>query len=189
MLTPESIEINGAALVRTRADHAAALVDVLVTNLEHLRPWMPWATEANATMAVQQERLVNTELAWANGTDYDFLIVAPAHAIVTPASVAGGMSLMTRQGPGVLELGYWLAHRHVGHGLATNAARALTDLALKMPGIERCEIHCDAGNARSAAIPRRLGYILDRVSERDPVTSGDTGRDMVWTMHAQGSGA
>ena len=189
MLMPESIEIDGAVLVRTRADHAAALVDVLVTNLEHLRPWMPWATEANATMAVQQERLVNTELAWANGTDYDFLIVAPAHATVTPESIAGGISLMTRQGPGVLEIGYWLAHTHIGRGLATNAARALTDHALMMAGIERCEIHCDAGNGRSSAIPQRLGYHLDHVGDREPVTAGDTGREMVWTKPAQGSGA
>lgn len=189
MLTPERLEIEGAVLVRTRADHAAALVDVLLASLQHLRPWMPWATEANATMAVQHERLVATELSWTNGTDYDFLIVAPAHAAVSPESIAGGMSLMTRQGPGVLEIGYWLSHTHVGNGLATKAARALTDLALTMPGIARCEIHCDAGNERSAAIPQRLGYHLDRVGDREPVTSGDTGRELVWTMHAHGSGA
>ena len=62
---------------------------------------------------------------------------------------------MTRQGPGVLEIGYWLSGHQTGR---------------------------DAGNVPSAAIPKRLGYTLERVVDREPVTPGDTGCEMVWTM-------
>ena len=42
------------------------------------------------------------------------------------------------------------------------------------------EIHCDEANVRSAAVPRRLGYRLDRI-EPDAITSpGELGRMMIW---------
>ena len=126
----------------------------------HLSPWMPWATPSNATPEVQSARLVQVELHWVNGTDFDYLIVTGGGSQVAPDTIAGRLSLMTRQGAGVLEIGYWLSADQTGRGFVTNAARALT----------------------TAAIPKRLGYTLDRVVDREPVASGDTGREMVWTM-------
>lgn len=181
-MPPEEIVFDGATLVRARAAHAEPLVEVLVSTLSHLAPWMPWATAENATVPVQTARLAKVETDWLNGTDYDYLIVTPPETELGPDTIAGGMSLMTRQGPGVLELGYWLSVAHIGRGFATGAAHALTSVAFTVVGIERTEIHCDAGNGPSAAIALRLGYILDRVVDREPVTSGDTGREMVWTM-------
>lgn len=182
MTPPEEIPFEGAVLVRARAAHAEPLVDVLVRSLAHLAPWMPWATPENATVPVQAERLANVETNWVIGTDYDYLIVTPTGSHVGCETIAGGMSLMTRQGPGVLEIGYWLSAAHIGRGLASNAACALTTAGFGLKGIERTEIHCDGGNVRSAAVPLRLGYTLDRVVDREPVTPGDTGREMVWTM-------
>ena len=168
--------------MRARAAHVKALVAVLRANMGHLSPWMPWATPSNATPEVQSARLVQVELHWVNGTDFDYLIVTGGGSQVAPDTIAGRLSLMTRQGAGVLEIGYWLSADQTGRGFVTNAARALTTAGLALPGIERTEIHCDDGNVPSAAIPKRLGYTLDRVVDREPVASGDTGREMVWTM-------
>ena len=41
-------------------------------------------------------------------------------------------------------------------------------------------IVCDEANVRSAAIPKRLGYTLDRVETRPPEAPGETGRMQIW---------
>ena len=46
----------------------------------------------------------------------------------------------------------------------------------------RIEIWCDEANHASAAIPRRLGYHLDRVADATPTTPSETGRMMVWVL-------
>ena len=49
-------------------------------------------------------------------------------------------------------------------------------------GLGRVEIHCDEANHRSAAIPRRLGYRLDRVEDDAIAAPGESGRSMVWVF-------
>jgi RimJ/RimL family protein N-acetyltransferase len=44
----------------------------------------------------------------------------------------------------------------------------------------RVEIHCDEANVRSAAVPRRLGYRLDRIEDDRVSAPGDLGRSMIW---------
>ena len=50
----------------------------------------------------------------------------------------------------------------------------------RLPGVNRVEIHCDAANAGSAAVARRLGYRLDRIEEWRPEAPGESGRLMIW---------
>jgi len=61
----------------------------------------------------------------------------------------------------------------------------MTSVALAMPDVMRVEIHCDAANAASAAVARKLGYRLDRIEERRPEAPGESGRLMVWTRGRQ----
>lgn len=58
------------------------------------------------------------------------------------------------------EIGYWLRQDATGAGLATEAAEAILQLADSLPALAHVEIRCDARNAASAAIPRRLGFTL-----------------------------
>ena len=83
-------------------------------------------------------------------------------------------------GAGALEIGYWVRVGHLGRGVATAAAGTLTIAALALPEVERVEIRCDAANVRSAAIPPKLGYRLDRIRRRPPTTPGETDEHMVW---------
>ena len=71
-----------------------------------------------------------------------------------------------RISPGAVELGYWVHVDFTGRGYATACARALTQAGLALSDLARVEIHTDEANAISAAIPRRLGYRLDRVDEQ-----------------------
>jgi RimJ/RimL family protein N-acetyltransferase len=111
----------------------------------------------------------------ADGSEVIYGIVSP------DGTVLGGTGLHDRLGGGGLEIGYWLAPGATGRGLMTRVAGHLTDLALGFDGITRVEIHCDEANGRSAAIPRRLGFTLDRIVDSDrPQAPADTGRDMIW---------
>lgn len=48
--------------------------------------------------------------------------------------------------------------------------------ALALSAVRRVEIHCDEASTRSAAVPRRLGYRLDRVEDDEVTAPGQIGR-------------
>lgn len=176
---PEHITLADAGAVLRRWRWPADLDDVhraIEDSREHLRPFMPWADQSVDGTA---QFLAKTDEQWGAGTDYTYAIVD-----ATTGTVLGGCGLHTRRGPGVLEIGYWLRADATGRGLATAAAGALTDGAMAVDGVERVEIWCDEGNADSAAIPRRLGYRLDRMEEVPAEAPGGRGRHMVWVFPA-----
>ena len=92
-----------------------------------------------------------------------------------------------RIGPGAIELGYWVHVDFIGRGYATTCRRALTRAGLALSDVVRVEIHTDEANAISAAIPRRLGYRLDRVDELPPEVPAHSGRQQIWVMECPGS--
>ena len=57
-----------------------------------------------------------------------------------------------------IELGYWLGEAFQGQGIMTDACRAMTTHLFEERGLNRVEICCAAGNVKSQAIPRRLGF-------------------------------
>jgi RimJ/RimL family protein N-acetyltransferase len=58
-------------------------------------------------------------------------------------------------------VGYWIAERTEGRGLAFEAAAAVVRAAFELGGFTRLEIHCDASNEKSRALAERLGFRLD----------------------------
>jgi RimJ/RimL family protein N-acetyltransferase len=172
---PEVIDAGPFLLRRGTVDDADALATAIAESLEHLAPWMQWASPQTATRAAQAARL--SKIGWGPA-DYDYLMVADGTRVV------GGCGLHRRIGPTGLEVGYWVHVAHTGLGYATAAATALTQTALSLPGIERVEIHCDEGNAASSAVARRIGYRLDRIDDHTIDSPAQTGRFMIWVMDA-----
>jgi RimJ/RimL family protein N-acetyltransferase len=69
--------------------------------------------------------------------------------------IAGGCSLAI--GPdadGVARIGYWLYPVFRGHGLATRAARMLTEAALAISDVDAVEIRHDEADPASAGVGR-----------------------------------
>ena len=60
---------------------------------------------------------------------------------------------------GYFEIGYWIRASAEGRGYVTEAVRLLTDFVFHTLKANRLEIRCDELNVRSAAIPRRLGFV------------------------------
>ncbi len=159
---PERIDLpGGAALVRARAERAARSVAAINASLDHLHPWMAWAAEP-ATEAGMAAFFAAAEELWDRRQDFLFTIVDAADE-----HVLGGCGLHARLGSTGLEIGYWVHVDHIGRGLATEAARALTEAAFAIDGIERVRIRCEDTNERSARVPAKLGYVCHGVGIPD----------------------
>ena len=168
-------------LRRVRAADAGPIAAAVSASMEHLRPWMPWATPEAADPRTQRARVAEADEMWAAGTDFIYSVfTAEEDALV------GAIGLHRRVGDAGIEIGYWIAEAQTRRGFGTAAAEALTAVALELPGVRRVEIHCDEANAASAAIPRKLGYRLDRVIAHEPEAPGESGRRMIWVQDASG---
>jgi RimJ/RimL family protein N-acetyltransferase len=174
MRPPERITLDGMLLRRWTPADAPALHAAVLESFEILHPWMPWAAEP--PKPDDQEAFVASAVGqWNMGEAYIYGIFDP-----NGERILGTVGLHARVGPGAFDIGYWLHIDHTGKGLATRASGALTDAGFALPGTGRIEIHCDEANTASAAIPRRLGYRLDRIDDHNPAAPAETGRLMVW---------
>ncbi len=61
------------------------------------------------------------------------------------------------------QMGYWLSPEARGRGIVTRAAAALTACAFDQLELQRIEIRCVVDNARSRAVPERLGYTFEGI--------------------------
>jgi RimJ/RimL family protein N-acetyltransferase len=179
---PGTVAAGHAVLTRVAPVDREPLVAAVNSSLDHLRPWMPWAQEPASAESIDAF-LEAGAASWEAGTGFSYTVRrAPGGPIV------GCCGLHDRIGPGVLEIGYWIHVEHVRNGLASVSAGALTDAALALPEVRRVEIHCDEANVASAAVPRRLGYVLDRIEPRPRAAPAETGRMMIWaTQRARGA--
>ncbi len=173
----ELIGAGSVTLLRAQGGDCAELVEAINASIQELRPWMPWAQEP-ATESSIQEFLTRSDRAWESREEFQFAIRGQ-HGESADALI-GFCGLHGRIGAGGLEIGYWVRSDCSGRGVATSAAGAVTEAALGLESVTRVEIHCDAANLASAAIPPKLGYRLDRTEVRVPVSPGETGQLMIW---------
>ena len=170
-------------LRRIRTADAGAVAAAVSASLDHLRPWMPWATPESAERRSQLARVAEADEMWESGISHIYSVLT-----ADVGTLVGEIGLHRRAGDGSIEIGYWIAGAHAGRGLGTSAAGAITAVALALTGVSRVEIHCDEANLASAAIPRKLGYRLDRIEVRQPEAPGESGRLMIWVQEGADRG-
>lgn len=159
---------------------APLLKAAIDASVEHLRPWMPWVNDEPEPLQVKVERLRRFRGEFDLGQQFVYGVFDRDEE-----RVLGGSGLHTRVGPGALEIGYWIHADHTNKGLATELAAALTKVAFEVQGVDRVEIHCDPRNARSAAIPAKLGFTHEATLGRRAKTGEGAYRDtMIWSLFA-----
>jgi RimJ/RimL family protein N-acetyltransferase len=193
---PERVTAGPLVLRRVHADDAGAVAVAVGASLEHLRPWMPWATPEAADLRSQLVRVAEADEMWESGTGFIYVMIArdagsPGHdatgTIKDPdGEFVGTIGLHRRLADDAVEIGYWTVAARTRRGYATAAARAMTQVALALPGARRVEIHCDEANTASAGVPRKLGYRLDRVEKHEKEAPGEQGRRMIWVWDPAG---
>jgi ribosomal-protein-serine acetyltransferase len=168
---PETIDAPPAVLRRWRLDDLDELYQATCESHDHLRPWMPWAEIISRDGS--RNFLIQSDASWENGTEFNY-------AITLDGQIVGSAGLMTHREPGVLEIGYWIHHAYLRRGLATAAARALTDAAFALPGVIRVEIVHDELNTASEAVPRKLGFTRVGTTPMENPPSAGTGMGVIW---------
>lgn len=162
---------------------AAALKRAIDDSLEHLRPWMPWAAHEPEPLQDKVERLRGFRALFDRDEDYVYGIFERGSG-----QVIGGTGLHLRGGPRGREIGYWLRADRQGRGLMTEAVAALTKVAFEVDDVRWVEIRCQPDNDRSAAIPRRLGFMHEATlaGRADGAEDGQPRDVLVFTMMGEG---
>lgn len=173
MTPPETVPTAVVDLVRWRPEWAPSLASAVEASLAELAPYMPWATPTYG-LADARTYIDGSIADWDAGTNWNYAIVTRAGEVV------GSTGLMTRLGPGVLEIGYWLHTGHVGRGYATAVAQTLATVGLAQPGIETVVIRHDAANVASGRVAEKAGFI--RIGSVD-VADG-SGVEVRWERRA-----
>lgn len=175
---PERIELDGLLLRRWAPEDLQVRYDAIIASYEHLYPWMAWLQHA-ATLERQREWGERQAASWPAEDEFSW---SYNYGVFDAAdgTLLAFMGVHDRNGPGALEIGYWCHVAHTGKGVVTRAAAELTRILLGLDGIERVEIHCDEANVRSAAVPKRLGYRLDRIEADGIKAPAESGRGMIW---------
>jgi RimJ/RimL family protein N-acetyltransferase len=153
---PSRFESERLILRAPKPNDATALNAAIRASLPELKRWMPWAQKA-PTLAETHKHLCEAAEKFRQGTDLMFLLFAKDTGELIGAS---GLHRIEWSVPR-LEIGYWAATRHVGHGYITEAVRAIDRFAFKALGAARVEIHCDHRNVRSRRVAERAGYALE----------------------------
>jgi ribosomal-protein-serine acetyltransferase len=174
LMLPERMEDDGLLLRRWVRGDAEALAAVVAESASQLRPWVTWVDEEPTSIEGWRTFIAEREREWRDGGSVLL-------GIFVGERIAGGCSLnVCPDAPGILEIGYWLHPAFRGHGLATRAARLLTETALAEPGVRAVEIRHDEANAASGAVPRRLGYSPVGKAPNGAPAPADSGTDLVW---------
>lgn len=158
-------------------DDAEPLYALAIANRDRLRPWFPWMTD---TMQVTDTRAF-VELSVArpaknDGGEYALLVNDQLAGILGYHSI----NWTHRR----TALGYWLDHRHEGHGLITRGVRCLLDQAFHDWKLHRIEITADVTNTRSRAVPQRLGFTFEGIRKDYMLRHGHFHDEAVYVMLA-----
>ena len=168
--------VRGPLAIRSwHESDADGLGRAVSDNLDHIRPWLPWARslpdDPAEILEVMRQWIVD---AVANPDEVVGLFIE--------GEVVGGSGLHPRIGPGGLEIGYWVHRNFTRRGIATTVSSALTDHAFRRPDIDRVEIHHDKANTASEGIPRALGFSLVEEVAAVPQTPEQSGVHLVWRL-------
>jgi RimJ/RimL family protein N-acetyltransferase len=146
---------NDRVVIRPyRLDDAGDLFTVVVASREHLLPWLPWAMKY-AVVEDARDTINRMAAAWLLCEGFDAGLWD-----ASTGRLVGGCGLHPRDwAVPSFEIGYWLRADMTGHGYITEAVKLLTDYTFDTFSAKRVAIQCDARNERSAAVPRRLGFV------------------------------
>lgn len=184
-MRPELVELPSVVegeRVRIRPFHRGDGARVFVAideDREHLRAWLPWV-DAHKTPEDTEVYVRKAYAWWILREDLPLLVET------IDGEVLGGSGLhrfdwATRS----FEIGYWIRKTREGHGFVSEAVKLATAIAFERLEASRVEIRCDRGNARSAAVPRRLGFAEQGVVKDED--DDERERDMLVFVHGRAS--
>lgn len=183
MAPAEHLDAGIVTLRRWSPDWALLLDAAINESKAELRRFMPWATETHSLADTEAYLERSVEL-WGTGEAWNYAMFLAAddddHNDDDLGRVVGSCGLMSRMGPGVLEIGYWVHTAMAGRGIATAVASTLAAEGLLVPGIERVAIRHDVANVASGRVAAKAGFTqVGQLAEGEGGV-GQTGPELVW---------
>jgi RimJ/RimL family protein N-acetyltransferase len=163
MRFPSQLTTERLLLRPWSAADAGELLPILEANSAHIGPWIPARVAEPVPIPVLAERLEGFAESFAEDREWRLCIASREEP-----RILGDVGLFPRNAAGRVplseatcaELGYWLRSDATGRGFIAEAAAAVLDFASTIDQFEHFEIRCDARNAPSSAVARRLGFTL-----------------------------
>ena len=176
-LLPDTLHQGPVTLQRSRVAHLDGVLEAIAVSLRDLGHWLSWAATMPSSEA-ERAHLVAAEASFDDDLDWSYNLFETRTDLVV-----GTIGLHRRVAPDRVEIGYWVRSDRTGRGYATAATHALVTAAFAhLHDTHRVEIGMDHANRASAAIPRKLGFVLDRDEVRPIESPGHTGIGFVWVM-------
>jgi RimJ/RimL family protein N-acetyltransferase len=169
-----------------READAVALCPILETNFDHLGPWIPARVSTPAPVPELERRLGGFAGDFAEDREWRYAMLSR-----DDQQLLGEVGLFPRSATervqfsqaDRVELGYWIRRDAEGQGFVSEASRAVISLAASIREFSCVEIRCDARNAPSAAIPRRLGFgLATTIGSASVVAGAPSVQLQVWSL-------
>ena len=155
------LEIATARLLLTapRLDQAAAMLDFVTRNREHLKPWSPATPPNFYTLAHLQEMVGKHTDAFENGSAVRFWISSNDDLGRIIGSI--GFSQISRGPFCSCVLGYQIDRECEGKGLMNEALRAAMQYLFEEQKMHRIAANYQPANVRSGRLLTKLGFRIE----------------------------
>ena len=156
---------NDIRLRAFREDDADQVFYSVIHNLEHLKPFMRWATPEYSVESAK-EFIENSLNSAETRKSLSLGIFDRGEFIGSVGFVKFDWTVRKT------EIGYWIDKEEEGKGIVSAACRVLIDYAIDELRMNRVEIRCSSENKRSAAIPERFGFKKEGVLRQSEFRDG-----------------
>jgi ribosomal-protein-serine acetyltransferase len=136
------------------ASHADDLFALIDRNRPYLREWLPWV-DAAVSIENTLEFIQFTERQYAENNGFQCGIFLKGCFVGCIG--LHGIDWRNKK----TSIGYWLGSEYQGRAIITRACSTLLHYLLSELQLNRVEIRAGTLNAKSRAIPERLGFIVE----------------------------
>jgi len=162
-------------LALPQIEQAEELTALVRANLEHLKRWMPWATDSYSVESGRE---------WIQRTLNEFAEQGMFNAVILyndrPAGTIGFHNFDTANRSA--HIGYWISKEYEGKGIITRCCHVLIDYLFDVMKLNRIQINCSVENVRSRAVPERLGFRLEGIQRQAEFINGKFGDWAIYSM-------
>ena len=152
-LADVAFKVEGGIVLRSfNINEASKVFKTVKANTERLLKYMHWMTlDYSLKMA---EEFVERSRANARKGESLSLGIFQEERLIGVIGFVGFDTIVRKT-----EIGYWIDGDWEGKGIISNGVRLLIDFAFNELSMNRIEIRCSATNVRSAAVPKRMGFL------------------------------
>lgn len=136
--------------------HAQFIFDMVNSNRNHLRPWLPFVDRMQ-TLEFTQNYVKGTMQRNKDGNEFAFVVFNEDKMVGRV-----GVYKIDNQNK-IGEIGYWIVKNAEGKGIITKTCKALINFCFTNLQLNRIEIKCGTENFKSKTIPERLNFTHEGV--------------------------